>query len=610
MSWECAELLIELGGGGGGGGGEQVTPMTSVSAPVIQHLVREGEGEGLKGREREKAVTLLLDDGAEHSTTPLPSSTLPSSAIISASTSGGSNIASSSGSTGDSGPPSTSWREGSTGRHDLSQRQLVLLREMLNVGVVIVGDDNDGGGNGDGDGDGKGQPVGQDDLRPPIFVNRDWRWGDAMNSTVTLSEEQYQGERKMEKEKAKKRKSGRLGMSGIRDLLRSLKKNHDVEESQIGTSNVDGQHQHGRLPAVVALTQQPMTHSSTSLSTQSSVGVQQQQQQQRLPIVQRRGRSSTGPESMKGGRPTLFHAPSSYTTTTTTTTTSKSSPRRPSLASIFRIGNSNNKMRPVSSGGGTPGVVEDPSSSTGASAHDLAVAPAATTPGSSAGTGGEDSNNSTCEEEEEEDWDRMDIDSDLDANKALDVGGDRGGTVRGRMKKNNKKVDENKKQTSPYLQQGVSSLNGSGVSSGLGGFLARHSIIPKRSFSASQSSIWGTGGGGGGGDVQPYPVNVPRRDAQPSERIISAPIASTSSTRPSSPRLLPSKFAKNVKNTGSVRSMPAHHLPDSTRHKYAMMMMTPENIRPLLDNAKEVYGKLLECVVEMRELVGDVVATA
>jgi hypothetical protein len=41
-----------------------------------------------------------------------------------------------------------------------------------------------------------------------------------------------------------------------------------------------------------------------------------------------------------------------------------------------------------------------------------------------------------------------------------------------------------------------------------------------------------------------------------------------------------------------------------------MMMMTPENIRPLLDNAKEVYGKLLECVMEMRELVGDVVATA
>ena len=66
-------------------------------------------------------------------------------------------------------------------------------------------------------------------------------------------------------------------------------------------------------------------------------------------------------------------------------------------------------------------------------------------------------------------------------------------------------------------------------------------------------------------------------------------MASTSSTRPSSPRLLPSKFAKNVKNTGSVRSMPAHHLPDSSRHKFAMMMMTPENIKPLLDNAKEVY---------------------
>ena len=79
-----------------------------------------------------------------------------------------------------------------------------------------------------------------------------------------------------------------------------------------------------------------------------------------------------------------FHAPSSYTTTTTTTTTAtcKFSPRRPSLASIFRIGNNDST---VSSGGDTPGVVEDPSSCTGASEHDLAVAAAAT---------GEDSNNS------------------------------------------------------------------------------------------------------------------------------------------------------------------------------------------------------------------------
>ena len=62
------------------------------------------------------------------------------------------------------------------------------------------------------------------------------------------------------------------------------------------------------------------------------------------------------------------------------------------------------------------------------------------------------------------------------------MGGDGAGTVRGRMKNKNKKMDEKKKQngdSSCYLQQGVSSSNGSGVSSGLGGFLARHSIIPK-----------------------------------------------------------------------------------------------------------------------------------
>ena len=52
----------------------------------------------------------------------------------------------------------------------------------------------------------------------------------------------------------------------------------------------------------------------------------------------------------------------------------------------------------------------------------------------------------------------MDIDSDLDVSKGLDVG-DSAGTFRGRMKKNkNKKVDEKLNgNSSSYLHQGVSS---------------------------------------------------------------------------------------------------------------------------------------------------------
>ena len=79
VSWECAELLIELGSGSGGGDGDGGTVIsaplstatTSVSAPAIQqHLAGAGE-EGtmlnLKGRER--AITLAGDE-SKHSTTP------------------------------------------------------------------------------------------------------------------------------------------------------------------------------------------------------------------------------------------------------------------------------------------------------------------------------------------------------------------------------------------------------------------------------------------------------------------------------------------------------------------------------------------------------------
>ena len=188
----------------------------------------------------------------------------------------------SSGEDGDGGgeisaPPSTSmsWRA-STGRHDLSQHQLVLLREMLNNNgsASVVGATDKGGL----------QPAlpphflipAQEDLElrssaaspypSPYsqFVNRDWRWGDARNSTITFSEELESGfgpeggrsDRKADKEK--KRRSGKLGMGGIRDMLSSLKTGHMEKLQRNGNSNpgeVQSTHQclHGRLPSAVAL---------------------------------------------------------------------------------------------------------------------------------------------------------------------------------------------------------------------------------------------------------------------------------------------------------------------------------------------------------------------
>ena len=698
-SWECAELLIELGSGGDDGGGVVVggSAPTSVSASVIQQNIssgNEGEGKvffGLKGRER--AITLANEQQQQqqqqHSTTS-PSSihnevqSQPSSANI-VSITGSVSMQPGVSEAGSGGPPpSLSWRT-STGKHDLSQRQLVLLREMLN---------NTGGGGGGGDEEGLRPPsshfsipAGENpELRPsessrPQFVNRDWRWGDARNSTITLEEQSSSGfgadseggrrrDRKLEKEK--KRRSGRLGMNGIRDMLRSLKKGH-VEELQAGgnsevQSDHHHHHHHGRLPAVA----HPMMHSTTSLSTECSIGSknvhnQAQQQQNRLPTppvpsqIRRRGRSSTGPESMGSNKGPSF-SPSSFTA-------SKASPRRPSLASIFRIGggNNNNKLRPISparlvyTGIGVEGSATLPSAF-GASEHDLSAAQCSS---ATTGTGGEGS--FSTGEEEEVDWDRMDSASDLDATpvKALGGGGvdgpyDVSATVRGRNRLKTQAADERNKAggVSPYLQHQswyesdqqhppVPLLPASSSSTGLGGFLARHSIIPKRSFSGSRSSLWSSGAGDG--QQQQLPSNVPSRlsrhsnfeeqqqQQQPTnpvdvERTASLRMTSSKSnaqskvananssaldtcSRPSSSRS--TKFPKT--KSGSVRSVHPYHShpsgggggqPSSPLSPLPAdpklgMMMTPENIKPLLENAKEVHVKLHECIVEIRALIED-----
>jgi hypothetical protein len=103
-----------------------------------------------------------------------------------------------------SGPSVTSppaeWRA-STGRNDLSQRQLWLLRDMLNKS--------------------DSSPTMLANLQIPeegTAVNRNWRWGEATSSTITLPSE----ESGRNSSSAKKRRYSRIGMSGLRDMLRSL----------------------------------------------------------------------------------------------------------------------------------------------------------------------------------------------------------------------------------------------------------------------------------------------------------------------------------------------------------------------------------------------------
>jgi len=135
ISWECAELLIELGGGGAPGSATtswnegSVPPTSSSSAPLGFPFPTPSEVMGAAGldkkRSRERALTLA---GNETKPTPTYSLTAPVAAALCAPTS------SMPAPTASNNNPST----GSTGRQDLSHRQLVLLREMLNNANATV----------------------------------------------------------------------------------------------------------------------------------------------------------------------------------------------------------------------------------------------------------------------------------------------------------------------------------------------------------------------------------------------------------------------------------------------------------------------------------------
>ncbi|KAJ7649163.1 hypothetical protein B0H17DRAFT_427789, partial [Mycena rosella] len=473
ISWECAELLIELGGGGSA----TAPPSTSTSAPAMQSV---GGSDGLhskKSKARERAIT--LQDDAK-----VPPSPGPLTATASVGAIPGPPLAS---------PPSNlAWRA-STGRNDLSQRQLLLLKEMLGSPVSGGPDDS----------------FLEDGIPEEVIaavastntVNREWRWGDAMNSTVTLPSEES-GVQGGPATKEKKRRSSRLRMSGIREMLRSLRKG-------------------GTTP--------PVPVPSPSVSTESSADLHAQHlyQHRQVPTTgtRRRAKTSAGPESFSSNhRPLSPFDPSSLKT---------ASPRRPSLATIFRIGKSR-----------TP-----PASATADVSLD-SVQGADLYPTFSGKSGGRESaSNSTGDEDE--DWDRLeDSASDAEATSALPRRGS--ATIRGR---------------SPYLHSS---------------FLAPasgHPTTPLRSPSGSRTSIQDPSGG------------APSRATR-----LSNVEEHAGSTKGDSPSRQFSRSRRGGK-TGSVRSMPPVTLPDPK------LAMTPENIKPLLENAREVHARLSDCIAEIRSLL-------
>ncbi|KAG6864925.1 hypothetical protein C0991_006346 [Blastosporella zonata] len=505
ISWECAELLIELGSGNTA---SDRGPITSVSVPVMPMSAANKTG-------RERAITLGGEDSKPP--TPVPGQ-MPSSSVSSPGV--GMNAKS-------------GWRA-STGKHDLSQRQLVLLKEILNGG----------------DGSGAEEASIPEEVVGP--VNREWRWGkDPMSSTVTLPSEDSSaaggegaGVDGAEKAKLKKkRRQSRLGMTGLREILRSLTRPQDHRDE---------------VPPPLP----PVPMSTTSLSTTDNSSIDgHRYSHARVPPThgRRRPKTSSGPgtESVRLGRPTSPYSPSSLHT--------KPSPRRPSLASIFRLGQKNKPATPEL----PPELREYNHYNQGQTSRSVS---------------GQDSSAG----EEEEDWDRMD---DASEDIVLGKGGhDGSATVRDKRK--------TKSSRSPYLQDAyppsLPSLSG-------------RPSTPKRSASASQSSIWGEGtttinGNGHGNGTPPPPLPRTTRLSNVDEHAQSGDTPQHYNRPPPRASSRSSFYRPPPVKTGSVRSMPpqpvTNGLPDPT------LAMTPENIRPLLENAKEVQPKLVECIAEVRALLG------
>ncbi|KAJ3522329.1 hypothetical protein NMY22_g11934 [Coprinellus aureogranulatus] len=325
------------------------------------------------------------------------------------------------------------------------------------------------------------------------------------------------------------------------------------------------------------------------------------------------------------------------------------SPRRPSLASIFRIGTKSSQNQSSS------GTVTD----------------------SNASYANGNSSSSCLEDERgfadaEEDWDQIDAASDLDGLHAPTTirGAGLVGTAKPQVleKKMKKRmllgsgappssaapsVPESGKrgpylQQDPYAYRSTSGLGRRIVSAGAAPQSANASstsVNQASNANASQTSLVASGSMRGGkdgpvvGDGTGSVRQTKLSDVQENEAGEAATRASASLSRqtaqafvnPKGPSASPhtsrsvsasSKLTSNM--SGSVRSMPPQPFsPNSISSASGItspytgvnsggstggypdikVIFTPENIKPLLENAKEVQKALKECVEEMRRLV-------
>jgi hypothetical protein len=410
LSWECAQLLIELGRSGASAPSDNIESLASQETPEESRT------------HQERALTLSGDETNSTSLPVLPLNHVPSAQTIST----------------------------PVPRQDLSYRQLELLREMM---------ESDSAYHASGS-------VDSDSGRNDITTN-----------AVTPSD-------RPSRDPLDEKKGPRLGMKRLRDVLRILTRNYAVPDTSESPSITDTTND------IHSLQLRPKATSDPAQSPRS---------------VRDATYSGIALGSLR-----------------------KSSPRRPSIASIFRLGQWNKSV--ASADGSTNTSSNMPSATTTISSIDAF---------------------------EEEDWDRMDDAHNVDPlTKKTGVGaeGSTTSTLRDRRRLSyTSKLVTSPKQTQDPPESAPTFFGGT---------------LPNRLSDVAES-----------GD----------HDFPSKHQLVEGS---------SAPRRKPSTGQQW--KTSSIRSAPPN---TDARSADSALAMTPENIRPLLLNAREVQARCTECISEVKELL-------
>ncbi|KAG8766459.1 hypothetical protein FRC12_006874, partial [Ceratobasidium sp. 428] len=522
--WECADVIVELGGGGGSGGkdgGGSATQGDKAPSPVSPDKDAKANG-------RERAITLAGNQAAPG---------------VEATT------------------KKDQWDKE---RGELSPRQLLILREMLstpNPSLLHV-------------------PLPATSTHTPNYLNALHPGGTASAITLPSSSASSQDARAAALNSqsvvklpdatktssgagsatnaGKIRRASRAGINGIKDLLKHL----NLKKPSGAGSSGEGSRPPTRLGMragaadsridVSSPTAAPGSQSQVNLGMQSqanlgmkselNLGHQSQlnlprQSQTHLPQSRPYGSRSHGPAAAPVPAPVPH----------------KSSPRRPSLASIFRLnsGRSKSKGRAVSAN------------------HAV-------------GTGtGTATSSATEDDPDESDWDRMDSASDLDIRiRTQEPSGqtEKDATLRG--KKSGSLGGSTRPPVPALPAQFVT--NKSQISLGPGG-----SPLDETAFGTG-TDLASAANGAGPSMVRSgsnrFKQKTPSGLAQVSTQV--------SAVQPS----LRSAPLQSPVGSG----YPSAPLPGGGVE--GRLALTPETIKPLLEYAREVAARLDQCVVELREL--------